>query len=124
MRRVIFVIVFVVMALLLVTTYFSYDPSVSRLFPRCFFKVLTGYDCPGCGTQRALHALLHGDIVGAWHFNRALIVGIPLLAVYGYAELRRTTHVKLYTMLNSQFMIWFVFTLTVLWWVGRNLFGV
>ena len=40
--------------------YFALDPSRSDLFPRCVFLSLTGYKCPGCGSQRAIHALLHG----------------------------------------------------------------
>lgn len=28
----------------------------------CPFKYLTGYDCPGCGFQRAALALLKGDV--------------------------------------------------------------
>lgn len=40
------------------------------------FKLLTGYDCPGCGSQRALHALLHGDI-NAFAYNPLFIIAIP-----------------------------------------------
>lgn len=123
MKRAIIVISSVVLAALLVTTYFSYDPTVSRFFPQCFFKAMTGYDCPGCGTQRALHALLHGDIISAWHFNRALFVAIPLIITYGYAEVYRTKHEKFYTALNSPLMISVIFILVVLWWVGRNILG-
>lgn len=44
--------------------YFIFDPAVTRWAPKCMFRVLTGYDCPGCGSQRALHALLHADMAG------------------------------------------------------------
>ncbi len=124
MKKTILIIICVVAALLVVATYFSYDPMVARFFPRCVFKTVTGYDCPGCGTQRALHALLHGNIVEAWHFNRALIVSIPLIITYTYAELNRTTKVKFYNTVNSQWMIALVFTAIMLWWILRNVFGV
>ena len=44
------------------------DPADHTPLPKCLLKTVTGYDCPGCGAQRALHALLHGRIADAWHF--------------------------------------------------------
>jgi hypothetical protein len=53
--------------------------------PRCPFNWLTGLDCPACGSTRMVHALLHGDIVAAWHFNAAMLVaGLPVLAWLWY----------------------------------------
>lgn len=124
MKRVIIIGVIVVIAGLLVATYFSCDPNVSRFFPRCLFKLVTGYSCPGCGIQRALHALLHGDVVGAWHYNRFLIVSVPLMAIYGFADKFRTSHPKLYSSLNSPFLIGAIFVMTVTWWVVRNIYGI
>lgn len=48
-----------------VVIYFFVDPASTTLAPRCHFKALTGFDCPGCGFQRALHAALHGDFATA-----------------------------------------------------------
>ncbi len=31
----------------------------------CWFRLLTGLDCPFCGGSRALGALLEGDLAGA-----------------------------------------------------------
>lgn len=58
------------------------DPNQpGNLLPKCPFKALTGLDCPGCGITRMVHALLHGDVVAAWHFNAVLLVlGVPLMA--------------------------------------------
>lgn len=61
--------------------YFSYDPSNSVFFPKCPFKLLTGWDCAGCGSQRAIHYLLHGDFVSAWQMNPLLFVVVPYAAV-------------------------------------------
>lgn len=56
--------------------YFFVDPSVHYM-PRCLFYSLTGYMCPGCGSQRALHALLHLDIPSAFAFNPLMVISLP-----------------------------------------------
>ena len=58
------------------------DPSASGGYPLCPFRALTGLWCPACGSTRALHALLHGDLVVAAGFNLLLLVALP---VVGYA---------------------------------------
>ena len=57
---------------------FHFDPEKSGFFPACRFHQLTGLDCPGCGSQRALHALLHGQILTALHDNLLLVLSLPL----------------------------------------------
>ena len=53
---------------------FFLDPVRLGFFPSCPFHRLTGLNCPGCGATRALHALLHGDVMAALRDN-ALVVG-------------------------------------------------
>jgi uncharacterized protein DUF2752 len=48
---------------------FAFDPATSAIFPSCPLRVWTGWLCPLCGTLRALHALVHGSLVGALHAN-------------------------------------------------------
>jgi len=57
------------------------DPTTpGSWLPRCPFNWLTGLDCPACGSTRMVYALLHGDVVAAWHFNAVMLVaGLPLL---------------------------------------------
>ena len=38
------------------------DPTGNAFFPKCMVYSATGLYCPGCGTQRALHHLLHARI--------------------------------------------------------------
>ena len=106
-----------------VVIYSTFDPSASRWFPRCPFLMLTGLKCPGCGTQRAIHALLHGDVLSALHFNALLPVSIPLLLLYGYAELVRTRKPRFYNRVNSVTAILAVLVVVIVWWIVRNIFG-
>lgn len=54
-----------------------FDPRTTSFFPPCLFHRLTGCHCPGCGTTRALHALVHGDLLGALHDNAVLVLVLP-----------------------------------------------
>lgn len=62
---------------------FLCDPMRVPIYPQCVFHGVTGLDCPGCGSLRGLHALLHGDLVAALHFNAFLVLSLPLLAGLG-----------------------------------------
>ena len=48
----------------------------------CPLHWLTGLDCPFCGAQRMVLALLHGNVVEAFWLNPGLAVGAPLAAVW------------------------------------------
>ena len=67
------------------------DPnSSSSLYPQCPFKAMTGWDCPGCGITRAIHALLTGHPVRALDHN-VLVVTAAVLALvwFGVGWVRR-----------------------------------
>src|SRR5580704_5941185 len=59
-----------------------FDPATSGLFPPCPLHYFTGLYCPGCGSLRALHQLLHGNLRAAWAMNPLTIVLLPFLS-YG-----------------------------------------
>ncbi len=41
-----------------------------------------GVTCPGCGSMRASHFLLNGDLAQAWRHNPAmLILGVPVMGL-------------------------------------------
>ena len=69
---------------------YFYNPLTAGFYPRCPSKLLTGFDCPGCGSLRALHSGLNGDFAAAWHYNPAVFFGLALLAMIGVASIHRT----------------------------------
>jgi len=123
MRRVLVISAAVALLLLFGFIYYALDPSSSSVFPRCCFLSLTGYKCPGCGSQRAIHALLHGDVVTAFKHNAMLLVSIPWIAYCLIAETQRVRNPRLYVRLNSELVIGLFFVTVLLWWVLRNVFN-
>jgi hypothetical protein len=61
---------------------YLYDPSVAGRYPSCPVRWVTGLQCPGCGTLRALHGLMHGDLGRALELNPLAVLMAPLLAWY------------------------------------------
>ena len=63
-----------------------FDPSQTRFFPPCVFHKLTGLYCPGCGSTRALHQLLHGSVSGALSMNPLLVVALPVIVLLHFRK--------------------------------------
>lgn len=63
-----------------------FNPTTAGFFPVCPLYYLTGIHCPGCGLTRGFHALFHGDVLTALHFNAllpayALVFGFMLVSM-------------------------------------------
>jgi len=69
--------------------FYVFDPAQGGFYPACLFHSLTGLNCPGCGSLRALHHLTHGEIVAAFRSNPLLIGLLPVIAFLGVRWLRR-----------------------------------
>lgn len=95
--------------------YLAFNDPVESPAPSCVFHRLTGYDCPGCGTQRAVHALLQGRVADAWKANAALFFAVPVAGLYigARGRLRR--------FIESPRAIAAVAAAIILWTVFRNL---
>ena len=48
----------------------------------CPFHLLTGFNCPFCGGQRMVVALLHGQLAEAFWLNPGLAIGAPLVGAW------------------------------------------
>jgi len=55
-----------------------FNPTTAGFFPVCPLYTLTGIHCPGCGLTRGFHALFHGDVLTALHYNALL----PIFALF------------------------------------------
>ena len=103
--------------------YGRFDPERFTWFPKCLFLTLTGWKCPGCGSQRAIHQLLHGHFVAAFQYNAFFICAIPVILFYLSAEWLKYRFPRYYLLSRNPILAWILVVLTILWWVLRNVFG-
>ena len=65
-----------------------FPPDQYSFYPQCPIHTYLHLLCPGCGTTRALAALLHGRLREAFHLNALLLAAIlPAAAVYTVAAI-------------------------------------
>ena len=101
-------------------TYF--DPVTAGFFPQCPLHAMTGLNCPGCGLTRGFHALFHGDVLTALHFNAllpvyALIFGYLLTAMVLIAIRGRGLSFKIF----PAYALWIFLAVSVIFGIVRNL---
>ncbi len=98
------------------------DPRVAGNYPPCPFLYLTGCYCPGCGSLRAVHRLLHGDLPGAFGYNPLTVVVLPFLAVaVGDRVARFWVKAWLPTWVMPPQIAWGVLVAIIAFWALRNL---
>ena len=124
MRRRVGQILIVILLAGIAVVYKHLDPAVVPIFPRCPFRLLTGYLCPGCGSQRAIHHLLNLDLPGAWRMNPLLVIALPYLLL-GLILKPLSRHngrgTRLYDQLYGYQASVVALVVIVLFWIGRNI---
>jgi hypothetical protein len=59
----------------------EWDPATTMWFPSCPLYAISGWQCPLCGSLRAVHALLHGAPLAALTFNPLTVAGLGMWLV-------------------------------------------
>lgn len=96
--------------------YYNIDPSAYEWVPKCPFFSLTGYKCPGCGTQRAIHEFLHGNLVDGFKYNPLLLPAGAYLITLECAR-----HTKFMEILTGKIASRSILLVIFLYWLLRNL---
>lgn len=104
-----------------VTYFFLFEPGKSGFFPICLFRFFTGFTCPGCGTTRAVHQLLHGHLDTAFMLNPLLLISIPfmLFAFVRYSVIVMRGGVPRPNALPAS-VIYALFFIVLSFWIFRN----
>jgi len=120
--RMVVIMAAVVTGIFLIAIYFCFDPASSDIpFPQCPSKLVTGYDCPGCGTQRALHALLNGDLSLSVKYNAMLIPSLLMICALVVASGLKKRYPGFHAALNSTISQLIVLGTIIVWTVIRNI---
>ena len=100
---------------------YRFDPATTELFPVCPFRYFTGYYCPGCGSLRALHQLLHGNVAAALSYNPLAVLTVPVILYWGASQAALLWSGR---PLRSRFVparwIWSLLVLILSFWIFRN----
>ena len=100
---------------------FFFEPGRTGFFPVCPFRALTGLNCPGCGTARGLHQLLHGNVLTAFELNPLLVLTLPVLAyiLISYTRFAITGRAMPQVAFSPKY-VWLLSALVLGFWVFRN----
>ena len=101
---------------------FQFNPEHHPFFPKCGFHALTGLDCPGCGGQRALHQLLHGNFIDAFRYN-ALLISLAPLGLWSLVRhgARRIAGYSLPSLFSHPAWPWLLAGAVIIFGIVRNL---
>ena len=120
LKKVAILVIIAILALL----YKLYSPAEYILFPKCPFRVATGLQCPGCGSQRAIHYLLNFDMLNAIKENAVMVFSIPYLLLGIWFDTIKSTNrsfLKWRKILFGEKAIWGILSIIILFWIVRNI---
>jgi hypothetical protein len=99
------------------------DPNEQGHYPGCPFLLLTGYYCPGCGSTRAVHAVVNGDLGEALDRNPLTVLLLPFLMWVWGSWLYRSITGRQNRDPAPPWAVWGLVVAVSAFWVLRNLSG-
>lgn len=116
------IIVGVLAFLGMLALYVFWNPTDTNVFPKCPFYMATGIYCPGCGSQRAAHQILNGNIIeGIRHNYMIALLAIVLLYQGFLYVLNEHLGKNMINLLHKSKVTNGILVLVVLFWILRNI---
>jgi hypothetical protein len=84
---------------ILITTFIL---GIENYMLPCFTKKLWGFDCPGCGIQRAIIFLLKGEFSAAFEMYPAIY---PMIFLFGFLIISKYYTIKQANRITNVLMI-------------------
>lgn len=102
------------------TLIYLVDPAQPGHYPLCPFKWATGLDCPGCGSMRGLHQLLHGHVGAAANYNILFVIAAPCLLVGWFVAVLRLLGAPVRTPKMPSLLNRAIPLVVIAFWILRN----
>lgn len=103
----------------------AFNPEDYAFFPRCPFKMLTGWQCPACGMQRSLHALFNGEFYRALSCNFFVVISIPYFIAVLLTTFWNTPRMRSWCRwVQHPYAMVIYAVLFCVWWILRNYWGI
>ncbi len=111
-----------IVLLIILCLYYFYNPGLETYFPKCPFYSVTGLYCPGCGSQRALHQLLHFNILETLNYNALYVIGLSSI-IYNVSikGINKYYHKKYYNYLYHPKTPIIIGIIITTFWISRNI---
>lgn len=120
--KIIFTLGIVIVFFGALSLYLFWNPLEHNFFPKCPFYSLTGIYCAGCGSQRAIHHILNGQIITGIRHNYLLVVVIGVLTykvfLYALNKLYNKTHFDIF---HKPIATKIILVVVVVFWTLRNI---
>ena len=120
--QIVLTLIIVIVLILMLSLYYFVDPTSSKLFLKCLFFSISNFYCPGCGTQRAIHSFLKGDMIQGIRHNYMFILVFLVISyqatIFILDKLYSKKHLNL---LHKSKTTNTIFILVILFWILRNI---
>ncbi len=123
MKRVVLVLFLLLLGICIL---YNCDPIQYKVMPKCPTKTLIGLSCPGCGIQRAIHEMLHGNMIEAIKYNYYLIISGPyaLLFCLVWMMPKKAFSQQIKTMIENKYVVNSFVASFVVWFMIRNVLNI
>jgi len=117
-----FIIIGVLMFFGMLALYVFWNPTETNIFPKCPVYSVTGIYCPGCGSQRAVHKLLNGNIIeGIRHNYLIALLGLVLSYQAFIFIMNNVLQKGIVNLLHKSKVTFGILIFVILFWILRNI---